>query len=314
MNDAQPHMKARHPIGVVSARTGLPQDLIRAWERRYEAVTPTRSDSGRRLYSDDDIEHLKLLKRAVSAGRRISDVAGLSLEDLRALIAEDHAEGVDVYPRPRAASPEDSAQALLDECLEALSSLDRSRLERALADASVELSQPHLRRHVIVPLLHSIGDRWREGTLRVVHEHMATAIVRSFLENNRSEKPASAPTILSTTPSGEQHELGALMAASAADELGWNVIYLGPNTPAEEIAAGVRQLGAKAVALSVAHRDDDHRIQEEIRRLRTLLPDDVPVFVGGRGVAALGPALEADGVHFVADLAEFQDRLSSLQR
>lgn len=307
-------MDARHPIGVVSARTGLPQDLIRAWERRYDAVTPTRSDTGRRLYTDEDIEHLKLLKRAVSAGRRISDVAALPMGELRELIAEDHAEGVDLQPRHHLGTTEESAQALLDECLDALASLDRSRLERALADASVSLSQPHLRRHVIVPLLHSIGDRWREGTLRIVHEHMASSIVRSYLDNARGEKPASAPRLIATTPSGELHELGALMAAAAADEIGWNTVYLGPNTPAEEIAAGVRQLGARAVALSVAHRDDEHRMQDELRRLRGLLPDEVPVFVGGRGVAALGPALEADGVYFVADLPEFQDRLSGLER
>jgi hypothetical protein len=47
--------KPRHPIGVVSRRTGLGQDVIRAWERRYGAVVPQRTDTGRRLYTDEDV-------------------------------------------------------------------------------------------------------------------------------------------------------------------------------------------------------------------------------------------------------------------
>jgi len=311
------HMEPRHPIGVVSARTGLPQDLIRAWERRYEAVTPQRSDSGRRLYTDQDVERLKLLKRAVSAGRRISDVANLALADLETLIAEDHAEGVDVYQRRKPGtgeSPEDSARSLLKESLAALEDLDRARLEKALADAAVALSTPHLRKNILVPLLHTIGERWREGSLRIVHEHMASAIVRAFLDNNRTVKPKSAPTLIVTTPSGQAHELGALMAAAAADEAGWNVIYLGASTPAEEIAAGVRQLGARAVALSIAYRDNDHGIQEEVRKLRDYLEADIPIFVGGRAVSALGPSLETAGIHFTPDLTDFLDSLTSLER
>lgn len=317
MGDSQVHMEARHPIGVVSARTGLPQDLIRAWERRYQAVVPERADSGRRLYSDQDIERLKLLKRAVAAGRRISDVANLSLKELEGLIAEDHAEGVDVYERrrrERSGRPDETAGAILDESLEALDAFDRERLEKALADATVNLSAPHMREKVIVPLLHAIGERWREGSLRIVQEHMATAIVRSFVDTARTERPASAPRLIVTTPAGQHHELGALMAASAAGEVGWNVIYLGANTPAEEIAAGVRQTGADAVALSIAYRDDDHGVQEEIRKLREFLDPEIPIFVGGRAIASLGPALEAEGVHFVPDLTDFQDKLSTIDR
>src|SRR3954471_8837532 len=76
----------RHPIGVVARRTGLKPDLIRAWERRYGAVEPGRSETRRRFYSDEDIERLLLLRRVVNTGRGISQVAGLSNAELEALI------------------------------------------------------------------------------------------------------------------------------------------------------------------------------------------------------------------------------------
>jgi DNA-binding transcriptional MerR regulator len=82
----------RHPIQVVVRRTGLTADVLRAWEKRYGVIEPGRSEGGRRLYSDRDIERLRLLRRATGAGRRISQIAGLATEELAALVKEDERE------------------------------------------------------------------------------------------------------------------------------------------------------------------------------------------------------------------------------
>ena len=79
----------RHPIAVVTERTGLSQDVLRIWERRYRAVVPTRGPGGQRLYSDADIERLTLLHDATRAGRGISRVANLADDALAALVDED---------------------------------------------------------------------------------------------------------------------------------------------------------------------------------------------------------------------------------
>src|SRR5687768_1892912 len=88
-NTSTPGTQPRHPIGVVARRTGLKPDLIRAWERRYGAVEPGRTDTRRRFYSDADIHRLLLLRQVVKTGRGIGQVAQLSNEDLEALIAEE---------------------------------------------------------------------------------------------------------------------------------------------------------------------------------------------------------------------------------
>mgnify|MGYP005869190105 CR=1 FL=1 len=126
MNDS----KAQHPIQVVSRRTGLGLDLIRAWERRYGLVEPSRSETGRRLYTDADIERLILLRRATEGGRRISDVASLSDDQLRELLRED-LEARDERPQtPRA--PLQPPSSDLRPMMEAVAGLDRRRLERLL--------------------------------------------------------------------------------------------------------------------------------------------------------------------------------------
>jgi hypothetical protein len=79
-------------IGTVSRLTGISQHTLRVWERRYGAVESRRSDSGRRLYSDQDVEKLTLLKALVDRGDRIGKIAGEDIESLRARLAsyEDH--------------------------------------------------------------------------------------------------------------------------------------------------------------------------------------------------------------------------------
>lgn len=308
---------ARHPIGVVSSRTGLPQDLIRAWERRYQAVEPSRGGTGRRLYTDADIERLKLLKRCVGAGRRIGDVAGMSDEVLIELIAEDSTarQALPDAKPVRRVGVDATAEEIVDDALEAISELDKHRFEALLSSAAISLSGPRIRREVLAPLMQRIGDRWQEGSLRVVHEHLATAMVRTFLGTLRNgHTRENAPKVVVTTPSGQHHELGALLAAAAADEAGWSVYYLGPNLPAEEIAAAALQIKASAIALSLAYRDNEHVVADELRKLRTYLGPDFPIFLGGRAVAGLEAALAGANIRLTDELADFQGLLTALDR
>jgi methanogenic corrinoid protein MtbC1 len=84
-----------------------------------------------------------------------------------------------------------------------------------------------------------------------------------------------------TTPSSQHHELGALIVAAIARIEGWNTVYLGPNLPAEEIAAAAKQRRARAVALSVTFPGDDPQLPTELRRLARSLEGDVTLLVGG---------------------------------
>jgi len=311
---SQPEHDDLHPIGVVSRRTGLAQDVIRAWERRYGAVEPHRArDGSRRLYSTEQLERLQLLKRCVDSGWRISEVANRTREELEALVGEATAQREAPAPVPGGKARRD-LESLQSESMAAILTLDRERLKAALVEASVLLSAQAFRSELVLPLLERIGELWREGTLRPAHEHLATAIVRSFLETMRAgHSRPGAPRLLVTTPVGQRHELGALMAAAAADELGWQVVYLGPDLPAEEIAAAARQLDVRCVALSLVYVEAASRVLDELSRLRAALPDSVTVLVGGRAVATLRSRLESAGLECPEGLSDFQNRLESLR-
>jgi DNA-binding transcriptional MerR regulator/methylmalonyl-CoA mutase cobalamin-binding subunit len=309
MNTDSREKKSRHPIGVVSRRTGLGLDVIRAWERRYGVVRPQRTDTGRRLYSDEDIQHLLLLKRVVDGGRRISDVAGMSTSELENLAREDQAAA----PQESVRMPVD-AKSPLEDAVDAATRLEGERLKSILSEAALTMSAPEMRRKLIAPLLTEIGERWREGTVRVAHEHLATLIVRTFVDGMRTRAISGdgQPRILITTTAGQRHELGALMAAVAAEEVGWKVIYLGSSLPAEEIGAAARQSKARAVGLSVVFHDN-LRTAEELRAIRRYLSDDVVLVVGGRAAAELEDIIIELGGHRIDDMLEFQSLLDSIR-
>ena len=303
-----------HPIQVVADRTGLSAHVIRIWEKRYGAVTPQRTPTNRRLYSDDEIERLRLLRRLSDAGHGIGYVAKLPTERLKAL-AEDVGDAA-AAPESESASIPGDAGAFLEQAMEAVRKLDARALSQVLNQAELALGGQGVLQRLIAPLAQTIGQSWREGVITPAHEHFATAVLRVFLSHAAKPFAAhtpSSPVLLVVTPAGQLHELGALLAGASAANLGWQVVYLGASLAAADIAGAARQNRAKAVALSLVYPEDDPHLPAELRRLREFLPD-TPVIVGGRAAAAYGAALNEISAVQVTSLEEFGSFLDTVRR
>jgi methanogenic corrinoid protein MtbC1 len=275
-------------------------------------VSPDRTDSNRRVYSDADIERLILLRRATEAGESIGQIADMDDEGLRQMTLDVPASPV-ASAEPRQPAP--SAKEYLNSCLEAIEVFDAPLLQNRLTDASLTLGRQALLDQLLHPLMDEIGRQWNEGKLRVAHEHLASAVVRSLLGTLTASSPVDdrAPVIIATTPAGQLHEFGALMAAATAASVGWRILYLGPNTPAENIAAAARDSGASVVALSLIYPPDDSRIADELRRMGRLLPDSVSVIAGGRAWPAYRSVLEQINAKLVNDLPHFRQVLEDMR-
>ncbi|MFH2056148.1 MAG: cobalamin-dependent protein, partial [bacterium] len=163
--------------------------------------------------------------------------------------------------------------------------------------------------------MHEVGDRWRNGELKVVHEHMASAVVRSLLGHLAGSGPASAtaPRIVVTTPQGQQHEFGALIATITAVSHGWRALYLGPALPAEDIAAAVNRSGATAVALSLVYPSDDPTLGAELQRLRKLTGAEMPLVVGGRAARYYATILREIKAIVPDGLQQYADELDRIR-
>lgn len=301
---------AHHSIQLAARLTGLSAYVIRIWEQRYGAVAPARTPTNHRLYSPADVDRLSLLRDLTQQGHSIGRIARLPNEELRRL-------GAELQGRVSAPSVENrpEADSLLGECLAAVRALDRRGLSEALKRGSTALGAQGVLVRLIAPLSERLGECWRTGEITAAHEHFATGLIRSYLMHLAEPFAGSrnAPTLVAATPPGQLHELGALLAAAVAVNLGWRTVYLGASLPVVEIAGAARQADARAVALSLVYPVDDKILAGNLARLRESLSAETALIVGGRGVPAYRDVLVGIGAIVVSDLAEFGFALDNLR-
>ena len=299
----------RHPIAVVAERTQLSQDVLRVWERRYGVVEPGRSDSGQRLYSDADIERLRLLSVATQMGRPIRLVAALPTPDLVRMVREDEA----ARAVAKTGGAPVHAEEIIEPALALTIALDGAGLESLLRRAMLAVGMNGFLESVAAPLLTRIGEGWQVGRVTPSQEHLATAIIERTITAalQTITAPSGAPGLVVATPAGERHEMGALLVAASATAEGWRVTYLGADLPAGDIVDAALRTGARVVALSVVHGIDGERTLQEIRHVRRELPASIPLLIGGRGSARLASELSAVGIQRLDDLAELREALKA---
>lgn len=271
--------KAKYRVGMVSKMTGLSTHTLRMWEKRYAAVTPKRTEAGGRLYTDDDVERLRLLHALVEGGHSIGGIAKLPDVDLRHMAA--------AFPPPSSAP---SSQHLPEVRLRVLTAIEHLRVEdaeRLLSRAALSTEPVEFLKVVVAPILVEVGDRWERGELRIAHEHACSTIMRGLLFSLMRLYPSNESwrRVVVATPENEDHELGALMVAMLAAMHGWNVLYLGPNLPAEEVGFAVAQVDAELLMLSVTSLEPEvsERALEAIERV---VPPRVRILAGGRAATA----------------------------
>jgi MerR family transcriptional regulator, light-induced transcriptional regulator len=208
---------------------------------------------------------------------------------------------------------------LLNNALAAIKSFNAAGLEQTLNRASTELSRPAFLQQTVAPLIEQIGIYWQSGEIEAIQEHLATAVIRTFLGNLLHTKALgkNAPRIVFTTPPDELHEMGALLAAVTADYQGWSAVYLGPSLPSDAIARAVRMSKARAVGLSIVYPEGPYGLEAELKKLRLLLPREVVLFTGGRAVPEYRSVLNEIEAVQLQDLSAFcaaLDRLLNKQK
>jgi methanogenic corrinoid protein MtbC1 len=289
------------------------------WEKRYGALSPDRTETNRRLYSDENVERLSMLHSCTQAGHRIGNVATLPTDTLRQLSQESAGRTAkdDGATPPEALSA--AAQTLPPEVVEAfkaVENMDVDALQRSLDKASLALGYQGMLTKIVVPLMQNIGRLWCEGELTGAYEHFASSALRTYLLGQVQSYAASrsSPAIITVTPAGQLHEFGAVITAAAAGSAGWHVIHLGSSLPAAEIAGAAIRAEARLVALSLVHPPDDADLPAQLRMLRRLLPSRVGIVAGGRACESYREALTEIQAEVVTDIDQFYETLSANRR
>ena len=288
-------MQGRYPIRAVAKITGLSLDTLRAWERRYQAVVPERTERGRE-YGPAQIERLLRLSRLIRKGHAIGRVAPLSDSELQDLLEQEPAR-----PQEPSLAPD-----LLLPVLAAVNSYDSARAADELSRLAALLSPRDLVYQVALPLMRETGVRWHQGTFAIAQEHLVSHILRNVLGSMiRQLRPLGAvPGIVMATLAGEAHDFGVLAAAMLASLAGLEPVYLGPDLPGSDIAQAVKRTSARIVSIGVTLPSPSTQV--ELKRLAEDLPADVELWVGGAASDTLELSEVSNRVVRVKDLPAFE--------
>lgn len=287
-------------IAAVERDTGLSKDTLRVWERRYGFPNPERDHFGERIYSIDQVDRLRAIRRLMDIGYRPGKIIGLSLEDLQAL-----AESVS---QPAPIASEDQA-ADLDQLMNVLKSHEIEDLRRQLSQRVLRLGLARFVSELVAPLTEKVGDTWARGQLEIYEEHLFTESMQVVLRNAISTipQPGSRPRVLLTTFPSEPHGIGLLMVEALLALEGCRCFSLGVQTPVWDIVLAAQAQDIDLVVLSFSPVMNPTLVIDGLTELRAKLPKSVEIWAGGRC-----PVLSRRAPDGIRVVTEFSDLTKSV--
>ena len=239
-------------IGELSRRVGVSPEVLRAWERRYGVLRPTRSEGGFRLYSTADED-------------RVRRMLALQQEGLSPAVAARTAAAEDDGASAASALP---AKALRQALGDALDRFDEGAANRAFDRALGMLTLDTLLRQIVLDYLANLGGRWSAGLASVAQEHFATNVLRGrLLGLARDWGQGGGPLALLACPPGELHHLGLICFGLALRARGWRIAFLGADTPIDTLKHTADTLHPDLVVLTATTPRRLSSIRSELREL-----------------------------------------------
>ncbi len=264
-------MKFYH-IAELEQLSGVKAHTIRIWEKRYNIITPNRTDTNIRLYDDDQVRKLLNVSTLLTNGVKISKIAELSDADINGKIEELQS----------AVNGDFITVSYVNSLISAMLDFNEAAFEKAFAAAVTRFGMFDAMLKVFYPLLHKIGMMWATQNAMPVQEHFASSIIRRKLLSAIDGLPPSTKRtkrFLLMLPPDEWHEIGLLFSEFIVRSKGIDTIYLGQNVPYANIAEISNRSKITHVLLFFVSRRSD----EELTHLRKKmeLSADVKLLVAG---------------------------------
>jgi DNA-binding transcriptional MerR regulator len=285
--------------------TGITEFTLRGWELRYGAFKPKRTATGRRRYSPQDLEKALLLRELVNREHKISLIAGKSAAKLKSMMG---AETTHPLRSSEKFKPE------IQDVMKSLALQDWLRLEAVISNA-VSRAKPLVAiRELIIPLFEQMGLEVAAGRLSISQEHILSSMLKQSLNRLSSSKEIhSEVKIVIASPEGDFHELGILAANAMAIQLGACSLFIGPNTPKNQLCETASRFGATHLLLgSTITKEEGAKDDffEFVHFLDKNLPKNVCFWLGGRASQVV--QLKRETAH-LASLLDLEQKLSDLK-
>ena len=254
-------------LKAVVQETGLKPDTLRAWERRYGLPEPQRTESGHRLYSQNDINLLKWLlarqdeglsiSRAVELWRRVEAEQSDPFQIIANQVASQPTVPLVISaPAPKVESALEGSGDMITQlryawiasCLK----FDEQQAERVVTQAFSLFPVEKVCVDLLQKGLAAIGDGWYKGNITVQQEHFASVLAVRRLEALLAATPAPTRNgrLLVGCPPEEAHTFIPLILSLLLRRRGWDVIFLGANIPQQDFVLTIQTARPQLVVLT----------------------------------------------------------------
>lgn len=200
---------------------------IRIWEKRYDLLSPERTDTNIRYYSDEDLKKILNVSLLNGHGLKISKIALFNNEQINEKVLELEASKGSVNQ--------------VESLILAMTNLDEDRFEKVISNCILRLGFEDTMIKVIIPFLKQVGILWQTNRVRPGQEHFISNLIRQkmivAIDNHAADVMEDHKTFMLFLPEGELHEMGLLFASYLIRKNGHKVIYLGQSVPFEDIVA-----------------------------------------------------------------------------
>ena len=219
---------ATYSIKDLEKLSGIKAHTIRIWEKRYNLVSPCRTNTNIRYYSDSDLRRLMNVSILARNGIKISKIANLGNEEI--------SEKVLMFNQ-KYGNTENQIESLVISMIE----LDENKFDRLLSNLIIKFGFENTFLQVLHPFFERIGLLWQAGTIIPAHEHFISNLVRQkiivAIDSHRDQPIIKKSQFMLFLPEGEMHELGLLFSQYLLRKRGYKSIYLGQSLPINDITS-----------------------------------------------------------------------------
>lgn len=333
-------------VRTMSKLSGVSAHTLRAWEKRYGALKPSRTDGGQRAYNMSDLERLRCLKALTELGFSIGQIARLPNEEL-VKMGEEHKRSVKEAARGRSERDTRSPHLLPGLQVSQLpeisheprtlskhnfESYDREPIEglinelaefrldevyRILVAARMRYGARDFVLKIVAPVIYEIGVLVQTGSMSIAQEHAFSALLRDQLGLLiQSSRPAAAKdSIVFATSEGDLHEFGILLGQVLSLSHGLQCHNLGPNLPVESLIFATEALRADHIVLGFSELPQGMlkmSIADYVKALRKGVSKQTTIMVGGGGLTHEIVEQIHDHAIYVESLFEFDNILKRI--
>ena len=247
---------AQYSIKDLEKLSGIQAHTIRIWEKRYHLVTPKRTTTNIRVYTDEDLKRLLNVAVLNHNGLKISKVAKLSENEMKERIIQ-------------LSSDPSNFDNQIESLVVSMVDLNEQKFESILQTQIDQLGFEEVFIKIIYPLLVKIGVLWQTGNIHPAQEHFVSNIIKKklFTAIDSISSKYDGVKFIMYLPEGEYHEIGLLFYTYLLKKNGFQPIYLGQSVPFEDLISAQKAYNADYLFTSFVTTLQDFTFSDYILEL-----------------------------------------------